>query len=206
MVQMKATRVLLLNAATRIFSVKGFAASTVQDIARAAGVNVSLISYHFGGKESLFRSCLESFAIQNLDIAAEVLKIPPSQEEMRIRLEVFSDRVLNLYLEHPDACRILLRDIELERELNRDIFVKTFLKAVQSLESFFISAKKGGLLAEWVEPMLLAKFFFGHLLQGTKAEDFQSNNKNSYRFKLRNHIVRMTLDGAQNRSVCDKPN
>ncbi|MBE1531106.1 TetR family transcriptional regulator [Actinomadura algeriensis] len=49
------TRRLLLDAALDEFSAKGFAGARVQDIADRAGVNKQLISYHFGGKEGLYR-------------------------------------------------------------------------------------------------------------------------------------------------------
>ncbi|RYZ95779.1 MAG: TetR/AcrR family transcriptional regulator, partial [Proteobacteria bacterium] len=47
----------LINAAKAVFAEKGFAGSTVKQIADLAGVNVSLISYHFNGKDGLLRAC-----------------------------------------------------------------------------------------------------------------------------------------------------
>ena len=53
----------LLAAATPLFAAKGFSGTNVREIAGAAGVNVSLISYHFGGKEGLYSAVLsEQFA------------------------------------------------------------------------------------------------------------------------------------------------
>ncbi|OLT29579.1 translation initiation factor IF-2 [Actinomadura sp. CNU-125] len=49
------TRALLLEAALDEFAAKGYAGARVQDIADRAGVNKQLISYHFGGKEGLYR-------------------------------------------------------------------------------------------------------------------------------------------------------
>lgn len=44
----------LLAAAVRLFAVKGYAATTVRDILRAAGVTAPALYYHFGNKEGLF--------------------------------------------------------------------------------------------------------------------------------------------------------
>ena len=47
----------LVAAGMRLFGQKGFAATSIREIAGAAGTNVASISYHFGGKEGLRRAC-----------------------------------------------------------------------------------------------------------------------------------------------------
>lgn len=49
------TRVDILDTAERLFSQRGFAATSVRDITTAAGVNVAAVNYHFGGKADLLR-------------------------------------------------------------------------------------------------------------------------------------------------------
>ncbi|MBU2500068.1 TetR/AcrR family transcriptional regulator [bacterium] len=49
----EATRNALLTAGLECFAERGFAGCTTQEIARIAGVNKALISYHFGGKQGL---------------------------------------------------------------------------------------------------------------------------------------------------------
>ncbi|SDN81544.1 CerR family C-terminal domain-containing protein [Polaromonas sp. JS666] len=46
----------LLHAALRLFSEKGFAKTSIRDIAQAAGANVAAISYYFGDKAGLYRA------------------------------------------------------------------------------------------------------------------------------------------------------
>lgn len=54
----------IVTAATELFAQKGFAAVSVKELADAAGVNIALISYYFGGKENLYTVVLErQFAI-----------------------------------------------------------------------------------------------------------------------------------------------
>ena len=48
----------LLSAATALFADKGFAGASIRQLAEAAGVNSSLISYHFGGKEGLYEAVI----------------------------------------------------------------------------------------------------------------------------------------------------
>lgn len=52
--QEKSTVNKIIAAAIPLFATKGFAAVSVKELAEAAGVNIALISYHFGGKEKLY--------------------------------------------------------------------------------------------------------------------------------------------------------
>ena len=56
------TRQLLIDAATQVFLAEGFKAARVKDIADQAGVRLSAINYHFGGKEGLYLAVLEHHA------------------------------------------------------------------------------------------------------------------------------------------------
>jgi AcrR family transcriptional regulator len=49
-------RAVLLHTALRLFSEKGFAKTSIRDIAQAAGANVASISYYFGDKAGLYRA------------------------------------------------------------------------------------------------------------------------------------------------------
>ena len=52
------TRTAILDAAERLFSVRGFAATTIKQIGAAAGVNSALLYYYFADKETLYREVL----------------------------------------------------------------------------------------------------------------------------------------------------
>lgn len=56
------TRTALIAAATDVFIDEGFRAARVQDIAQRAGVRLSAINYHFGGKDGLYRTVLRHHA------------------------------------------------------------------------------------------------------------------------------------------------
>ena len=65
----------ILDAAERLFSRRGFYGVSLRDITEAAGVDVALVGYHFGGKRALFKAVFER--------RAEVLN--------RERLELLND-------------------------------------------------------------------------------------------------------------------
>ncbi|MBB6023309.1 AcrR family transcriptional regulator [Paenibacillus sp. JGP012] len=67
------TRILL--AAKKLFALQGYDGTSVRQICDEAGANVSLVSYHFGGKEKVFDALFEHFFPEHIlsMLAAESL-------------------------------------------------------------------------------------------------------------------------------------
>jgi AcrR family transcriptional regulator len=80
------TRQRLLDAATRLFAVRGFKHVTVRTICRDARANVASVNYHFRDKMGLYREVLEDAASVVTQMTAEVVEagegLPP---EARLR-------------------------------------------------------------------------------------------------------------------------
>jgi AcrR family transcriptional regulator len=70
------SRLLLLKAAIRIFAEKGFEGASIREIAKAAGVNSALISFHFGGKAGLHAAALHLAARMAMH-TVKTLPLPP---------------------------------------------------------------------------------------------------------------------------------
>lgn len=49
----------LLSIATRLFAERGLNGVSIRELSKTAGVSISMISYHFGGKEGLYSSVLQ---------------------------------------------------------------------------------------------------------------------------------------------------
>ncbi len=56
------TKAQIMRAAVLLFTERGFAGSSLRDIANAAEVNMGLIRYHFGAKADLYRDTLAHLA------------------------------------------------------------------------------------------------------------------------------------------------
>lgn len=54
-------RTKILHAARSLFAKQGFDGTTVRQVCEAAGANVALVSYHFGGKENLFYAIFDEY-------------------------------------------------------------------------------------------------------------------------------------------------
>jgi AcrR family transcriptional regulator len=59
----------ILEAGKKLFSEKGFAAVGVRDIAKEANVNISMISYYYGGKSGILKEILTDFFTKYYEIA-----------------------------------------------------------------------------------------------------------------------------------------
>src|SRR4029077_1876263 len=85
------TTTALIDAAKRLFASKGFDGTSVKELSDAAGTNISLVSYHFGGKEGLYRTCLQQFGESTRSHVERILQPPKTAEEFEIRLGLFID-------------------------------------------------------------------------------------------------------------------
>ncbi len=66
------TRSTLIRAGIDLFGRQGYDGTSTREIARAAGVNIAGIAYHFGGKSGLHRACGEAIVAIVLDSVGEV--------------------------------------------------------------------------------------------------------------------------------------
>lgn len=97
------TRLKLIAAATPEFIEQGFRAARVQQIAQQAGVRLSAINYHFGGKEGLYLAVLRhhgELAIKQQPLLTD----DPLPLQSRFRFMIHS--LLQRMLDEAQGCQI----------------------------------------------------------------------------------------------------
>ncbi len=205
------TRAALLLAAQKHFAESGFKAASVHDIARDAGVNVSLVNYHFGNKEGLFKSCLESAGSDRLEVAKRVLKDKPeSLEDVRVRLAMFVDEKLLDCVQNPEIHTIIYRDLESEFELIEDEFQKTFFKTFQLLSGFLKSAQDREFLSSAIDSNLASVFLMGSMIQAVRTDHirrriFGQSIKNAHtRREFRDQLIKVFFEGITHKNERNK--
>ncbi len=98
---------MILEGARRLFAANGFDATSIDDIAEAAGVAKGAVYHHFASKEAVFLRVLE-------DVQAAIAETPVPPEALKERdpAEQIAGAVLRYLLaaSEPDVRRVLLID------------------------------------------------------------------------------------------------
>jgi AcrR family transcriptional regulator len=86
----------ILSVAEKLFSEQDFDAVSVRDLAKAANVNVAMISYYFGSKEKLF----ETLIVRRIEISQGSLKDiagsnKPFLEKMYDMIDFYVDKLFS---------------------------------------------------------------------------------------------------------------
>ncbi len=103
-----ATREALLAAGLETFAARGFDGARVGQIARAAGVNKALVSYHFGGKLGLFGAIVSGMLDE---ITGRLSALRDPQVPADARLQEFVRVWGELAQERPDFPPMMLREL-----------------------------------------------------------------------------------------------
>ena len=196
------TRERLIEAAKVLFAKQGYDGTSVKEIAKAAKVNISLISYHFEGKEGLYCECLSSFGTPWLERAQRILTPPTTLEEFRVRLHLFVEELLVSHLDQPEVSRIVMRECELKLPVARDVFLNTFFKVFELLVTYFNHAKTQGWVRKEIETEAAMSLFLGGIVHssqkdGLNEEFFGKTIKDrKYREALISTTISLFLDGC----------
>jgi len=130
---------------------------TIRELARCAGVNSAMISYHFGSKEALFveviQQGLNSSGVESeSQLPAE--SGPEASAKELLQLEV--GRFVRLHRQHPWLARLLIDQVVLKEGKLRDLFVE---KVVQNngaqLHSMIETLQRQGVLRRELDPQAL---------------------------------------------------
>jgi AcrR family transcriptional regulator len=111
----------LLEVALRLFAVRGFAATTMDDIAAAAGVTKPLLYQHFDSKRALYLELVDSVA---RDMLVAIDKATSEADGPRQKVEAGLAAYFELVVENQNAFKLLFGsdvpdDWDLSRALRR---------------------------------------------------------------------------------------
>ena len=100
-------RATLIAVATPLFAEKGFHGVSVRELAKAARMNLSMISYYFGGKEALYAAVLtEQFATLK-----QVAEIKAMDRDPLGKFELYIRSTVNRYRKNPYLLRFYTSEL-----------------------------------------------------------------------------------------------
>ncbi|MFC5712797.1 forespore capture DNA-binding protein RefZ [Thalassorhabdus alkalitolerans] len=117
----------VMDAATFLFNTKGFHGTSVRAIAEKANINVSLISYYFGGKQGLLENLMTDYLegyLHTLEKEAERL----TELGARRTLLNIMESSLEYMQKNHHRSRFVLREMTLDSVLVRELMSTYFMK------------------------------------------------------------------------------
>ncbi len=80
------TKACILEVATELFARHGFEGASIRNIAKAAGVNLAAINYHFQNKQNLYFSVMDANCLRMEKDIAELALDQPGVTELTLRI------------------------------------------------------------------------------------------------------------------------
>lgn len=106
------TTLKIKEAAHKLFVKKGFASTTIREIAEEAGTNVALLNYHFGSKQHLFELVIQE------KLHSFFAQLAPILSDETTTLEEKIQGLVNSYIDFlcndPDLVTFILNEIRKE--------------------------------------------------------------------------------------------
>ncbi|WP_349408158.1 forespore capture DNA-binding protein RefZ [Pseudalkalibacillus sp. SCS-8] len=131
---MSITKEKVAEAAAYLFNNKGYSGTSVRDIAEKAGVNVSLISYYFGGKKGLLEFLMSSFLEGYLYVLQDAYEKLEKQSARNCLIQLIEEVIL--YQQgRSQAARLVHREISIDTTLVREIMTTYLMK-----EKYYLNA------------------------------------------------------------------
>ncbi|MEQ1585046.1 MAG: TetR/AcrR family transcriptional regulator [Cyclobacteriaceae bacterium] len=134
----KPTEELILDAAMKVFTKKGFAAARTEEIAKEAGINRALLHYYYRDKQTMFNLIFETRFKEFFKGLFVIFEADNISLFEKIRRMV--DHEINTLTRHPDLARFIITEIAQQPELlieygkklgvNPRLFIEGFEKQV----------------------------------------------------------------------------
>lgn len=97
------------EAARKMFTQKGYAATRTRDIAEEAGINLALLNYYFRSKEKLFQEVMQEKLMQLFSVIIPVVNDGATSLEAKIETIVVS--YIDMLLNNPDLPIFVLNEL-----------------------------------------------------------------------------------------------
>lgn len=196
------TRQKLIVVARKLFARYNYESVSVRMICDEADTNVSSISYHFGGKEELYRTCLMEHGKGLHSSLSRILSGPESVEECRVKMKIYISELLENSVNDIDVMRMIIREIDSNLKIAEDIFQDVHLKLGETFQSYIKRAQEKGFIREDIAPDFLDRFIHTQSFMGIKFCELSSKLgkgnlfDKSYRDKLVDQMMKIFENGV----------
>lgn len=175
----------ILAAAARVFARKGYGAAGIREIAKEANVNISMISYYFGGKEGVLKEIINQAFTRYMAMLDECLDPAKSLGE---NVRCVAHGLIRFFRDRAEEAIVAFDIMPLTIPESLDLIAGFKLKILEKVGSVF--AKEGfGMddpaslgLATGTMPMLVLTHFQGlfAMQESTKLDDLRKQYRLKY--------------------------
>lgn len=133
------TEIKILEAAKKIFLIKGFDGATMQEIADEAGINKALLHYYFRKKEILFKTVFQQvFKV----FIPNIQQLMSSDKPIKTKIKLFVEAYMDLLIQNPYLPNFILNELSKRPEnlvniikglgINPSLIIKNLEKSLQT--------------------------------------------------------------------------
>lgn len=148
----------LLQTARALFSERGLEGTSTRDIAKMAGLNISLISYYFGGKEGLYKEIFMSFGLHISKVIDETLAsfqdLEMNEKNFIEEIKLIITMFMDLHEQNKDMANLIWREKLEGMRHSKDLQDQIFLPIGNKMSEFIAQAQKKGIVSKKIHPKL----------------------------------------------------
>ncbi len=152
-------RARLIEAATKLFAEHGLEGTSTRDIAKAADLNISLISYYFGGKEGLYKAVIIEFASLIKRQSEKIMEgfdvNNPTKESFQRSMRVLIKEMLPLKFKNRDIHSVLHREMMAGLPHAKEVYENIFSKVMEAIVGLYEAGQKKGFVRKDLEPFVV---------------------------------------------------
>jgi AcrR family transcriptional regulator len=149
----------LIEAATKLFAEHGLDGTSTRDIAKAADLNISLISYYFGGKEGLYKAVITEFASEMKRNSERILGGVDfenlTRESFKTAMRTVIDEMIPMKFEARDIHSLLQREVMGGLPHTKEIYENIFSKILDTIVSLYQIGQKKGFVKKELHPYIV---------------------------------------------------
>lgn len=149
----------LMEVSRKLFAEHGLEGTSTRDISKASGLNVSLISYYFGGKEGLYKAVIDKFAEDTLSRSSMVLSSVELKKMNREHFKKIMHQFISGMIPHKvtnsEFNMILQREMLAGVPYAKDVFQNVFPKIVDQIAAIYKAGQDAGFVRKDINPYIL---------------------------------------------------
>lgn len=162
----------ILEAAAEVFTQKGFAAATIPEIARKAGLAPGTIYLYFPSKRELFVKIVENFMVSPLLALFEKAGSEDFKSVLKIALD---DRIAFLQSSFLNRIILLMSEIQRDQEL-KEYFYKVILQPLFERMGRVYGAQQSSGAFRRIDPEVVTRLIGGMMIGSAMLRNLEGQN------------------------------